>query len=144
VNSALARGYIASGDFNGNRVPQHIQNQVVKLYCEQNGLVYILSRAEYCMNTSCEAQLWAALKEGYSNIVFYSIWQLPVQASIRASVYKHCINHGIILHFAVERIHTSILQSSYDDIELLVNTFLMIRRRTDNHYLQVLQNILTA
>ena len=39
----ISLGYIASGEFNGNRIPQHIQNQVVKQYCDQNGLVFVLS-----------------------------------------------------------------------------------------------------
>ena len=71
-----ARGYIASGEFNGHRVPQHIQNQIVKAYCDANGLKFVLSRAEYWINGSTDCQLWAALKEGFKHIVFYSIWQL--------------------------------------------------------------------
>ena len=37
----LARGYIASGEFNGNRIPQHIQNQIVKSYCDANSLKFV-------------------------------------------------------------------------------------------------------
>ena len=73
----LARGYIASGEFNGYRAPQHLQNQVVKNYCDTNQLIFVLSRAEYWINGSTQCQLWAALNEGYKNIVFFSLWQLP-------------------------------------------------------------------
>ena len=76
-----ARGYIASGEFNGHRVPQHIQNQIVKSYCDANCLKFVLSRAEYWINGSTDCQLWAALKEGFKHIVFYSIWQLPKEKS---------------------------------------------------------------
>ena len=69
----LARGYIASGEFNGNRIPQQIQNQIVKSYCDTNNLSFVLSRAEYWINGSTDCQLWAALKEGYKHIVLYSI-----------------------------------------------------------------------
>ena len=75
--NSQARGYIASGEFNGNRAPQHLQNQTIKSYCDANNLEFVLSRAEYWINGSTDCQLWAALKEGYENIVFYSIWQLP-------------------------------------------------------------------
>ena len=66
-----ARGYIASGSFNGNRTPQHLQNQIVRAYCDSNSLEFILSRAEYWINGNTQCQLWAALKEGYNNIVFF-------------------------------------------------------------------------
>ena len=72
-----ARGYIASGEFNGNRSPQHLQNQIIKAYCDQNNLEFVLSRAEYWINGSTDCQLWAVLNEEFTNIVFYSIWQLP-------------------------------------------------------------------
>ena len=42
-----ARGYIASGEFNGNRIPQHIQNQIIKTYCDRHDMKFVLSRAEY-------------------------------------------------------------------------------------------------
>ena len=56
----LARGYIASGEFNGNRIPQHIQNQIVKSYCDTNALKFVLSRAEYWINGSTDCQLGCA------------------------------------------------------------------------------------
>ena len=55
---SLARGYIASGEFNGHRIPQHIQNQIVKSYCDANELKFVLSRAEYLINGSTDCQLW--------------------------------------------------------------------------------------
>ena len=61
--SNRARGYIASGEFNGNRMPQHLQNQIVKSYCDANGLEFVLSRAEYWINGGTQCQLWAALQE---------------------------------------------------------------------------------
>ena len=54
-----ARGYIASGEFNGYRTPQHLQNQIIKLYCDANNLKFVLSRAEYWINGSTRCQLWA-------------------------------------------------------------------------------------
>ena len=35
------RGYIFSRNFMGERVPQHIQNIIVKDYCDKNDIPYI-------------------------------------------------------------------------------------------------------
>ena len=122
----LARGYIASGEFNGHRAPQHLQNQIVKLYCEANELQFVLSRAEYWINGSTKCQLWAALKEDFKHIVFYSLWQLPNDEHERHKIYQHCADNNITLHFAAERIRTNIDQSSFNDIEILIQSNLLI------------------
>tara|TARA_B100000683_G_C12164352_1_gene421472 strand:- start:38 stop:484 length:447 start_codon:yes stop_codon:yes gene_type:complete len=123
-NMELARGYIASGEFNGNRVPQHIQNQIVKSYCDSNDLRFVLSRAEYWINGSTDCQLWAALKEDFKHIVFYSIWQLPERPIVRKNIYEHCIKNKITLHFAAER-----MQSSKDDKESFLEIEILIKSR---------------
>ena len=113
----LARGYIASGEFNGNRIPQHIQNQIVKSYCDTNALKFVLSRAEYWINGSTDCQLWAALKEGFKNIVFYSIWQLPENRAVRESVYEYCVKHEITLHFATERLSLKPVPKAFVELD---------------------------
>ena len=82
-----ARGYISSGVFRGERVPQHIQNSVIRSYCLGKGLRYVLSRAEYSFEEQYYSQLWAAIKEGIHNIVLYSLNQLPVDKSVREEIY---------------------------------------------------------
>ena len=131
----LARGYIASGEFNGCRTPQHIQNQVIKLYCDSNNLKFILSRAEYWINGSTQCQLWAALNEEFKNIVYYSLWQLPNRQDERHKIYQHCIKNNIVLHFATERMHVESRQDSFADIEALIQSNLLIasNRDYDNH-----------
>lgn len=128
-----ARGYIASGEYNGNRAPQHIQNQIIKLYCDASNLKFVLSRAEYWINGNTQCQLWAALKEGFKHIVFFSVWQLPLDEKEREEVYKFCWMKKITLHFATERISTNANLSSFGDLELLVKTQLLIS--TDIDYL---------
>ena len=127
----LARGYIASGEFNGHRVPQHIQNQIVKSYCDANNLGFVLSRAEYWINGSTDCQLWAALKEGYMHIVFYSIWQLPVSETIRQNVYNHCISNEITLHFATEQMHSKVGNEAFSEIETLMKLNSLILNEAD-------------
>ena len=138
--SNQARGYIASGEFNGCRTPQHIQNQIVKLYCDQNDLVFVLSRAEYWMNGSTQCQLWAALKEGYSHIVFFSLWQLTKQRDERELIYKYCYKNNITLHFATERMKMDIDLDSIADIELLVQSHLLVSEQDYQKYINILHD----
>lgn len=138
----LARGYIASGEFNGHRIPQHIQNQIIKSYCDANSLKYVLSRAEYWINGSTDCQLWAALKEGFKHIVFYSIWQLPEKDSARKKVYDHCITHKITLHFAAERM-SSDCQESFLELEILIKSNLLLLKESSlGSQLKLLKKIL--
>ena len=106
-----ARGYIAIGEFNGHRVPQHIQNQIVKTYCDANNLKFVLSRAEYWINGSTDCQLWAALKEGFQHIVFYK--------------------NKIILHFAVEQIRSDETNDTFTQFETLIKSNLLILNEID-------------
>ena len=115
----FARGYIASGPFRGNRVPQHIQNQSVKKYCDDNNLLFVLSRAEYLIKDEAYCQLWAALNEGFKHIVFYSLWQTPSDLNERKKIFIHCMKKTITLHFACERIRID-NSSSFADIEMMI------------------------
>ena len=139
----LARGYIASGEFNGYRTPQHLQNQIIKLYCDTNGLKFVLSRAEYWINGSTSCQLWAALNEGFKHIVFYSLWQLPNDQGERHRIYQHCTINNIILHFSSERICTKSNRESFVDIETLIQSNLLILgiSHCDNH-LELIKNLI--
>ena len=46
------RGYMSSREFMGERVPQHVQNLVIRNYCNQNKYQYLLSAVEYAMDGS--------------------------------------------------------------------------------------------
>lgn len=138
----LARGYIASGAFNGHRVPQHIQNIVVRNYCSQHHLEYVLSRAEYSEEMNKYCQLWAALREGYKNIVSYSIWQLPMNRMDRDLIFNYAISRSIRLHFACEQLIVSDTKSMVD-INSLVGVQSSINLRNDScEYLSFLKNSL--
>ena len=141
--SNTARGYIASGEFNGNRMPQHLQNQIVKSYCDANGLEFVLSRAEYWINGGTQCQLWAALKEGFKNIVFFSLWQLPNGRKDREKVYKYCMQNSIVLHFATERMHVNPDKSTFADLEILIQSNLVISHSPRIHeHLAILKQII--
>ena len=139
----FARGYIASGEFNGNRMPQHLQNQIVKSYCDVHGLKFVLSRAEYWINGATRCQLWAALKEGFNNIVFFSLWQLPNDRRERDEIYNFCLKNDIILHFAAERMSSGLNKSFFVDLEILIESNLMMSK-TPNYsdYFDVLAKLI--
>ena len=127
----LARGYIASGEFNGHRIPQHIQNQIVKAYCDSKSLKFVLSRAEYWISGSTDCQLCAALRGGFKHIVFYSIWQLPERDAVRKKVYEYCIENQIALHFAAEQIHSEANNNAFSECEILIKSNSLILRNID-------------
>ena len=141
--NSRARGYIASGEFNGNRMPQHLQNQIVKAYCDANNLEFVLSRAEYWINGGTQCQLWAALKEGFEHIVFFSLWQLPSNKKERAKIYTYCIKNQVILHFAAERMRADLSESCFADLEILIESnLLMLQSINYGDYLATLKTLL--
>ena len=99
-----ARGYIASGYFRGNRVPQHIQNKIVREYCCNNGLEYVMSKAEYAFEENTFSQLRAAVEENMPYIVMYSIWLLPNDKRLRLELLENALSKGIKIHFACEEL----------------------------------------
>ena len=46
------KGYIFGKKFMGERAPQHIQNIVIRDFCEKNDLIYNLSLVEYVFKDS--------------------------------------------------------------------------------------------
>ena len=130
----FARGYNLSRSFVGNRLPQHIQNQIIKNYCDINNLEFILSRSEYAINDKSVSQLWAALQEGTPHIVFYSIWQLPMEETERHKVLNYAIKKRIILHFACENLRIYDTESLID-IELTVKLRSSIDEKDGEYHL---------
>tara|TARA_B100000579_G_scaffold414505_1_gene408191 strand:- start:87 stop:488 length:402 start_codon:yes stop_codon:yes gene_type:complete len=97
------RGYIFSRPFMGERAPQHVQNIVIRYYCERNNLFYLLSSTEYARKKShlMLDQVLSELKD-IDGIVAYSLFQLPENKKIRSQVYKKIIKSKKEIHFAVE------------------------------------------
>jgi sporadic carbohydrate cluster protein (TIGR04323 family) len=113
------RGYIFSRSFMGERVPQHVQNLVVRDYCEQNNLHFLLSAAEYAM-PGCHLVLEQALSKlaEVSGLVFYSLFQLPEEISRRQRIYEQILSQQKDLHFAVEGLRAN-TQKECERIEIL-------------------------
>jgi sporadic carbohydrate cluster protein (TIGR04323 family) len=113
------RGYIFSRSFMGERVPQHVQNQVIREYCNQNKLQFLLSSTEYVME-DCYLILEQVLfnLDSIDGIVAYSLFQLPEDQIQRKLVYERCIKNNKVLHFAVEGIQAR-SQEDFNRIEVL-------------------------
>ena len=87
----------------GERAPQHVQNIVIRDYCNKNKLSYLLSSTEYAMknNHLMMEQVLEELKL-IDGIVAYSLFQLPENQKSRLKIYKRIINLKKEIHFAVE------------------------------------------
>lgn len=97
------RGYIASRPIQGNRVPQHIQNLVIRDHAQRNGLAFKLSATEYAM-PHCYMMLDQVLEElpELEGIIFYSMFMLPQSPERRRAVYHRVLVQGAALHAAAE------------------------------------------
>ena len=83
------RGYIFSRQFMGERVPQHVQNIVIRNYCEKNKFFFLLSSVEYKMENSFYMlkQVLNELKN-IDGVISYSIFQLPEDDNERLKILK--------------------------------------------------------
>ena len=83
------KGYIFSRSFYGERVPQHIQNLVLREYCKSKKLHFILSSTEYRQDNSTYI-LFEILHniKNYDGIIMYSVFQLPEKKVLRNKLYS--------------------------------------------------------
>ena len=110
------RGYVFSRPFMGERVPQHIQNQVIRDYCKKNNYLYMLSSTEYSMN-ECFYMLEKSISElnEVNGLVAYSINQLPIDSLYRKKILKRIILKKKSIHFALE---SFMIKNSNDIVKL--------------------------
>lgn len=110
------RGYISSRTFGGERAPQHIQNLVVRSYCNELGIPFRLSATEVAM-PGTYIMLDQMLEEidTVAGLVFYSIQQLPEDEAHRARITSVVLGAGREIHFAVERL---LLKTPSDELRI--------------------------
>ena len=111
------KGYIFSREFFGERVPQHIQNIILKDYCRNKNINFLLSATEYNSKDSTFI-LYELLKDinKYDGYLFYSLFQLPKDKKKRHNFFKKIRDNGKELHFAVENLIVK-NQFDYDKVE---------------------------
>ena len=112
----IAKGYIFSRSFMGERVPQSVQNLVLRNYCINNQIKFELSSTEYSMENSYYVLNKLIKEKKYKNIIFYSLFQLPKNNQERLQIIKQFINRKKKLFFAIEDLEMS-KNSDIQDIE---------------------------
>ena len=102
------RGYIASRPIDDSRVPQHVQNLVLRDYARRHGLLYLLSATEYAM-PGCFMMLQQVLDEleRIEGVLCYSVFMLPGSRERRQRIYDRLFETGTSLHGAVESIRVA-------------------------------------
>ena len=113
------RGYIFSRPFMGERVPQHVQNLVIRDYCKKQGFQYLLSATEYAMPNShlILQQVLDELSE-LDGIIFYSLFLLPEDTTERDRVIQIILTKEKTIYFAVEGLRISNIPE-YERIEII-------------------------
>ncbi len=92
----------------GERVPQHVQNIVIKDFCQKRNFNFLLSVSEYSMPNS-----FYILKDllnnltGLYGVVAYSIFQMPYDDKERKLVFKKILNKKKKIFFACENLEVS-------------------------------------
>jgi sporadic carbohydrate cluster protein (TIGR04323 family) len=122
------RGYIFARPFMGERAPQHVQNIILRDYCNKKGFELLLAATEYAMPDSSMI-LESVLDDldSVDGIVFYSLYQLPTSNAQRQSVYSRVLASGKSLHFAVEGMSIA----KQDDVDS-VEQCLLVKATLDN------------
>lgn len=92
----------------GERVPQHVQNIVIKDYCQKNNLNFLLSATEYSMKNSYYIlnQLVNNL-QNIHGIVAYSLFQMPYDNQKRERLFSKILNKNKQIFFACENLKIS-------------------------------------
>ncbi len=119
------RGYIASRPIRDERMPQQIQNLVIRNYAVRNGLAFKLSATEYAM-PGCFMMLNAVIEElpTLDGVILFSMFMLPTEREGRRRIYSQILDQGRELHAALENVSVRTWSevARFEDI-LLVDQF---------------------
>jgi sporadic carbohydrate cluster protein (TIGR04323 family) len=103
------RGYIGTGEYRGRSVPQSVQQQVIRAYCEKNDLQFLLSATEYSIKDS--TLMLDAIKE--QNICMYSMFLMPRCKNKRMALLSKAVR------FAAENCsYTEDMEETFDLMDL--------------------------
>ncbi len=99
------RGYNFSRPFYGERVPQHIQNIVIRDFCKNNHLNFLMSVTEYTMENSF--LILNDIIEDFRSvdgIVAYSMFQMPSNDKHRLKIFHNILKKKKKIYFACENL----------------------------------------
>ena len=116
------RGYIFSRPFLNERVPQNVQNLLIREFCKKEKLFYNLSASEYAMS-NCYKILYQLMHElkNLDGIVAYSVFQLPEENNKRNKILKEILKKKKFFYFALENLKVSKLS----DMQKIENIWLI-------------------
>ena len=116
------RGYIFSRPFLNERVPQNVQNLLIREFCKKEELFYNLSASEYAMS-NCYKILYQLMNElkNLDGIVAYSVFQLPEENNKRNKILKEILKKKKFFYFALENLKVS----KFSDIQKIDNIWLI-------------------
>jgi sporadic carbohydrate cluster protein (TIGR04323 family) len=87
----------------GERVPQHIQNIILRNYCSSNLHKFYLSASEYTMQNSFYILNQTINELGdLDGILAYSVFQMPENYKIRDKIFNKMVSQNKSFFFAVE------------------------------------------
>ncbi|MEK9945065.1 MAG: LIC12192 family sporadic carbohydrate cluster protein [Alphaproteobacteria bacterium] len=119
------RGYIASRPIRDERMPQQVQNLVIRDYAVRNDLAFKLSATEYAM-PGCFMMLNAVMEElpSLDGVILFSMFMLPPDRAARRRIYAQILDQGRELHAALENVvfRSPAEVARFEDI-LLVDQF---------------------
>ena len=99
------KGYIFSRPFFGERVPQNVQNIVLRDYCKKNNYQFNLSATEFAMPKSSFILSEILLElQKYDGLVFYSMFQVPEKKDSRIKFYNKIVTLKKSVHFVLENL----------------------------------------
>jgi sporadic carbohydrate cluster protein (TIGR04323 family) len=99
------KGYIFSRPFFEERVPQNVQNIVLRDYCKKKNIEFLLSSTEYAMeNSSLILREIIEKYHLYDGIVFYSLLQMPTNRDERVKLYKKTLLNKKQIHYVLENL----------------------------------------
>ena len=122
---------MSSGPTQGFRTPQHVQNLVIRDYCQSREMTFLLSGTEYAIPGSFLIlnQMVDRLDQ-LEGLVLYSLFQLPEDPDARQKIYAQLCDKGKTMHFALEALSLSD-QRGIGRIEDIWSVFLMMRDMPD-------------
>ena len=135
------RGYVFSRPIGDHRVPQHIQNLVIRNHATKYNLTYLLSGVEYRMDNSY-LMLNQILEEidQVAGIILYSVFMLPPDLQKRQLFIKRVLERGKEIHAAVE---DRVIRND-DDLVGINNIFLINEALNSEKYKESLDDIIKS
>ena len=120
--SSYFKGYISSGQINGNKIPSSLQNLKLRDYAKSKNLDFELSLQEYNFKKSYLAlnQLKKDIKL-LKGVIFFSLYQMPADKKSRNDFFMTCIKNKKIIYFALEDLKVEVIK---DIIEIEIIYFI--------------------